>query len=180
MCSVVKFIIVCHKFFHGSYSSVITILRASYQKFPFKFIFRLYDFPVLTEEIHKPGKILIPVKTGKNNDIADKSIVCGERSLNENLSKLNNKLHLTDRSVSVMDGDKIETLNINEVLNENTEKSQEEKFSELKDLLNEILVKNENSGHDIQNELKKSISSFKKSLSKKFEKSKVVKMWKKN
>ena len=122
----------------------------------------------MTEEIHEHDKILIP--TTKSNFFADKNIVHGKGNLNENPSKLNDKLQLTDRSVSVMDGDKIETLNINKVLNENTEKSRKEKFSEFKDLLNEILVKNENSSQEIQNELKKSISSFEKSLSKKFEK----------
>ena len=107
---------------------------------------------------------------------ADKNIVHGKGNLNKNPSKLDNKPQLTNRSVSVMDNDKIETLNkmenlnIDEVSNENTEKSRKEKFSEFKDLLNEILVKNENSGQKIQNELKKSISSFEKSLSKEFEK----------
>ena len=112
----------------------------------------------------------------KNNDIADKSIVQGKGNLNENPSKLNNKLQLTYRSVNVMDDDKIKTLNINEVSNENAEKSQNEKFAEIKDLLNEILVKNENSVQEIQNKLKKSISSLEKSLSKSLRKSKVVKM----
>ena len=132
----------------------------------------------MTEEIHEYDKILIPIT--KSNFLADKNIVQGKGNLNENPSKLNDKLHLTDRSVSVSDDDGIETLNIKKVFDKNTEKSREEKFSEFKDLLNKILVENENSCQKIQNELKNLSLLSENPSQRSLRKSKVVKMWKTN